>query len=263
MVKKKFYFPSLQLNMRNSKCIGEAASDVKPENSTIDITADIIDKLPIQSTTNDIQPSLILVEKDNFKNDLSSVFKKATDLSNNGGFSILHDGSDLFHQDEIKQAVINCGVQNEDLLNHSVNTSKDDVEAYLCNPRGVQICRDKYYVGMESNVVIYCVSDTYDYTSLRCHMMRAVSNLIAIYAFDKNLERRINFGSTKMHSQYLQCQNTMEQYAWKCDTCKRRVVCKNCAVGCHRGHQLTLMKLDGQNKHCACDKTNKCICENN
>ena len=236
-----FYLPTLSVNMRNSHEIAELSKAVKPESSFHKIKQDIIDILSTQkSSVLSTKPRVIPIEHRNLGNHLKQAIKMAIDGKKTNVF-LYNDRNRLkFNPDDIKKQLLECGIKEEDILCHSVdsNNTKEDIKAFLLNPDGILICQDECFIGMESYSVVYFVADTDSGSNLRCHLMRASSELDVVYAFGKDDFRHIDFASAIVLPQFMECDEVMEQLVWKCETCNNLDICKSCAILCHRGHHF-------------------------
>ena len=270
-----FYLPTLSVNMRNSGEIVELSKAVKTEDSKMfNVTKDVIEILSSKSTSVvSRKPRLIPIETQNLKTELKNVIKTAMDGKRANVF-LFNDRSRVrFHPDEIKSALLELGVQEEDILCHTLDstTSKDEMKAFLLNPKGVLICQDECFIGMESFSVVYFVADFDSDSNLRCHLMRASSELDIVYAFNKTMHKHIDFGTAAILPQFIKCDDVMEVgkskqvLVWKCsEPCKNDVpFCKSCAILCHSGHQINhhwIQMKKGDEMKCKCDKhSSRCM----
>ena len=105
------------------------------------------------------------------------------------------------------QYLVKSGINDDDILCHSLdsNNTKDDIKKFFFNPNGVLICQDECFIGMESHDIIYCVGDGNDYNNIRCHLMRATSDINIVYAYDKDENSHIVFSTSAIFPQFMQC----------------------------------------------------------
>ena len=95
--------------------------------------------------------------------------------------------------------------------------------------------------------------------------MRATSHLQMVYVFHKDSYYHMDFGSATISPQFMQCDHIMKVNAWKCKTCENNLMfCKNCVIGCHRGHEMKCMDVEydlkKDNVKCECNEKGKhCI----
>lgn len=258
-----FFLPTLNLNMRNSHEVGEIASAVKPEGNTdgYEITKDIIDISSTQkSTVTSTKPKLIPIEQSDLKNEFENVIKTAIDGQQQMNV-ILYTNQNDFNPDKIKSSLLKCGVKKEDIFCHSFdsNNTKQEMKTFLLNPNGVLICQDELFIGMEAHAITYCCRDRDYDKNIRCHLMRATSDLNIIYSFNKDYNEHIDFGTANILPQFIKCNNIMKSFAVKCLTCKNDImICKSCSIGCHRGHEVKFMNVINAKCECALNTSN-CI----
>ena len=143
---------------------------------------------------------------------------------------ILYTEKYHFNPDEIKSSLLKCGLKKEDIFCHSFdsNNTKQEMKTFLLNPNGVLICQDELFIGMEAHAITYCLSDQDYQKNIRCHLMRATSDLTILYSFDKDSYYHIDFGSATVSPQFIKCDKLIKSYAWKCLSCKNTIMCKPC-----------------------------------
>ena len=270
-----FYLPTLSVNMRNSGEIVELSKAVKTEDSKIyNVTKDVIEIL--SSKTSSVlsrKPRLIPIETQNLKKHLKNVIKMTMDGKRANVFLYNDRNGVRFDPDEIKSCLLELGVKEEDILCHSLDstTSKDEMKAFLLNSNGVLICQDECFIGMESFSVVYFVADFDSDSNLRCHLMRASSELDIVYAFNKTMHKHIDFGTAIVLPQFIECDDVLEVgkskqvLVWRClEPCNVDVsFCKSCAILCHSGHQMKycwVQSKRGEEMKCNCDKnSSRCL----
>lgn len=253
-----FFSPSLHLNMRNSCEVGELAQVVNYEGALGYKITEIIDILStVKSNVTSIKPQIIPIENSELKIRFDDVIKTAI---NGTKVNVVLYSSKHFDPKKIRASLIKCGVKSEDIFHHSLDTmenTKESMKEFLLNLNGVLICQDECFIGMEACSVVYCVDDFVYRKNLRCHLMRATSDLRVIYSFDKSNNSNIVFGTAPVSSQYIQCEDVMRNAVWICQTCgTNKVICKYCYISCHRGHQaerkFAAYELENDNVKCEC-----------
>ena len=261
-----FFSPKLHLNMRNSSEVGELAQIVNYKGALGYKITEIIDILStIKSNVTSIKPQIIPVEKEELNIRFDDVIKTA--INGTKVNVVLYSNKNRFDPKRIKASLIKCGIKSEDIFHHSLDTThntKEDMRKFLLNPNGVLICQDECFIGMEACSVVYCVDDFAHGKNLRCHLMRATSDIRVIYSFKKSNNSNIVFGTAPVSSQYVQCEDVMSKAIWICQTCEtNKIICKYCYISCHRGHQaerkFVAYELEKDNIKCECSlKSSTC-----
>ena len=275
-----FICPKLNMNMRNVKEISELAQVVEYRGATGFKISKVIDTLSCQSSiSTSTKPYIIPIESAKLNEQFDEVFDLAVDgtIPNAILFSSKY-GSSVYNLDiqKVRKALIRHGIKNEDIFHHSLtctpeNTkeeyknTKEDMKNFLLNPNGVLICETTLFIGMEAKSVLYFANDRHFRNSLRCHLMRATSDLKVIYTFDKMSNSNIVFGLAPVSSQFISCEKIIQKAAWICQTCEsHQIICKYCYISCHRGHQaerrFVLFEFKKEYVECECSlKSSTCI----
>ena len=286
-----FHIATLSANTRNSKQIGQLAQEVIDSNDRFPVNDAISISTVKTVTVNSIAPTLIPVHFNDKKKCLISAMlyalKLITKIVGNSKSVILHD--DLFNSKDIKNDLMSANEENKDNIyiypkyetENSTENGEEDFDKFIVNPKGVLITDEKFYVGMETQNVVYltrCI-----YSSVRCSFMRAVSNLVVIHLIE--YVANFTFGDASLDPHFLTCEENMKTNAYQCETCKKYkvkeiqtgddddencdpkllgqsinnelMVCKSCSVGCHQGHSLKKLNLKRDLK---CDLKSECLC---
>ena len=155
-----FFFPKLFMNMRNSREVTEVAKTFRSGYSYPYIT-DIIDSSKVwKSSICSYIPTLIPISNQDLDQNYSKLFDHATEK---GKLNVIlfHEDS-IFDEDKIKESIINCGVEEENVFVHTFASThtKEDIKNFLRNQRkGFLICQEDLFTGMEAKSVVYCVHD--------------------------------------------------------------------------------------------------------
>ena len=268
-----FICPKLNMNMRNVKEISELAQVVEYKGATGFKISKVIDTLSCQSSiSTSTKPYIIPIESAKLNEQFDEVFDVAVDgdIPNVILYSAKY-ASSVYNLDikRITKALVRHGVKNKDIFHHSLcgtpENTKEDIKNFLLNPKGVLICETTLFIGMEAKSVIYIANDRHFRNSLRCHLMRATSDLKVIYTFDKMSNGNIVFGLAPVSSQFISCEKTIQKAVWICQTCEsHQIICKYCYISCHRGHQaerkFVLFEFKKEYVECECSmKSSTCI----
>ena len=113
---------------------------------------------------------------------------------------ILFSSREEFDLEKIKDALLTCGVEEEDIFVHTFESkhTKEDIKTFLKNQYGFLICQDELFTGMEAKSVVYCVSDDDYVNCVRVNVMRACEKLNIVYCYNKDDSTFIDFRSAKM-----------------------------------------------------------------
>ena len=273
----EFSVPRMHLNMRNSREITQVGKTVKSESGGRKITK-IIDYLEVwKSSITSYLPTIFPVTEAALNEDYSKVIKHVTE---NGKVNIiLFSDESNFDVSKMKDALLECGVEEEDIFVHKFdsNNTKQDIKDFICKNRGVLICQDDLFTGMEAKWLLYCISDRDYEKNIRVNIMRACEKLHVLYQYKEDDDAFISFMSARMDPTFLkECDQEMVQCVWKCHTCqniskhnrdtdKREedfMFCKTCFVGCHIGHEMerksVVYDLQRQRVQCQCKKNYPC-----
>ena len=260
-----FCIPKLNLNMRNSREITEVAGTIKSEYANRKIT-NVIDSIKtLKSSITSYKPTLFPILKETLSKNYSKVIEHVTEKGKMR--VILFSNETHFDLKQIKNALLNCGVEEEDIFVHTFESkhTKEDIKTFLRNQNGFLICQDELFTGMEAKSVVYCISDNDYEKNVRVNVMRACEKLNIVYCYKKNYRAYIDFRSAKMDPTFMkECDKVMEDVAWKCVECEKIakhlrddekreedfVVCRTCCLGCHIGHEIELKLVN--NVTCPC-----------
>ena len=277
----EYFVPKMHLNMRNPREVVEVAKTIESKGHDRNITT-IIDILETwKSSITSYLPTIFPITEDTLNNSYSKVFKHVTEDGKMNVILITDEG----HYDckQIKKSLQECGVEEDDILIHTLqfNSSKVTVKNFIRKNRGVLICQDDLYSGMEAKWLCYCVSDRDWDRNLRTNILRACEKLNILYCYQDDDEAYNNFMSARMDPEFLvECSKTINKYAWKCLTCEmiakesndevliaksKLLKCKTCIVGCHVGHKFEKARnlkksVDMKKKKlkCSCKKHYPC-----
>ena len=210
-----FHIVGMSSNMRNAKQIAQLRVDRPGSGYKM---KQIIPCLPPTTVMGTI-PKIIQFDEINLKKHLGPAVYQALHLlskQNAKNCVILHD-NDLNSfvikktlMDELEKGVEKEGSE-DDFLN-KIKTHPDLIYVYpdyleepldqlefLNNPNYILVTHAKYFVGCEAPNVILCVSSSSPSLSVRCHLMRAVSNLIVIQMIGGGHDLTFN-GATVQHA---------------------------------------------------------------
>ena len=242
----RFYWPKMYTNMRNSREISEFTKGVQRSTSNI-MKKDLFDAS--ESRTSSVisrEPIVWPIKTEDLETRFDDLLSSA--LDENEINVILFTNEKNLSAQRIKQSLIKHGIDEENILIHSLNskTTKEEIRKFFMNPNGFLICQDECFIGMEAYGIIYCLGDEDASKSFRCHLMRATSELNIIYAVADN-PCHIDFGASSLLSpQFLECDKIMKTWANKCRQCDNEmVICKPCLIACHNGHMKK--RRNGQN----------------
>jgi len=255
----KFYSPNLTLNMRNPSEVGKLAKSMKSETGYSKIT-NVIQSLPTpKSSITSTKPILLPIPIMDLEHNYLNLFEKATEK---GEMKVmLIDSESNFDVKEIKKALLNCDIKEEDIFIHTLesNNTKEDIKEFLANENGFLICEAELFTGMEADSVVYCVSDDDFEKNVRVNVMRACSKLNIVYAYGKNVPYYIDFSSTTLDPTFMTgCDEEMEKIAFQCSKCEKKentfdndkkdedavIVCKSCFIRCHTGHNAKQVEVE-------------------
>ena len=130
----------MHLNVRNSREIVEVAKTVKSDRYERRITS-VIDILETwKSSITSFLPTIFPITKETLDNNYSKVFKHVTE-NGNGINVILVSSESEFDVQKIKESLLSCDVQEEDIFVHlfSSNNTKEDIKNFIRRNRGVLI----------------------------------------------------------------------------------------------------------------------------
>ena len=109
-----FFFPKLFMNMRNSREVTQVARTVKTDLNISRITS-VVDFQNIwKSSICSYIPTLIPISKENLDQNYSKLFEMATEKGKLN--IILFNEGGSFDLEEIKQAILDCGVDDEKIF---------------------------------------------------------------------------------------------------------------------------------------------------
>ena len=309
-----FEAPKLFMNMRNSREVTQAAKTVKSKYSKVLSKTEYVNHpwdSPTTKITNAINfsrdwkssicshiPTVIPILHEDLDQNYSRLFNIATEKGKLnvilGNFSLEKTGFSLktnplkvgtfdldrtFDLDKIKEAVVNCGVEEENIFIHTFDSkhTKEDMKEFLRNQYGFLICQEELYSGMEAKSVVYCL-DNHDYDirkskNVRATMTRACSQLNIISCYSKEKPNRFEFSSVKLDPTFIKgCDQTMDKYLFKClsESCKKTEqcnsdgsiwICASCSLGCHQSHRIEWAWIEMREKIWKTVKQNiKCQC---
>ena len=134
-------------------------------------------------------------------------------------------------------------------------SSKAFMKLFLDGQHNVLITRDIYITGLEAENLIYCSGgdkDEVSTASIRCNLMRAISNLIIVQVVQPD-GSMMEFVGTELESKFLRCHRN----AWRlrfCNTCQL-AICGSCRHGCHAEHYVSRKTIG---LGCKCDSYSNC-----
>jgi len=272
-----FYSPNLTLNMRNSSEVGNLAKSLKSSDRNEYKITNVIQSLPTpKSSITSPKPTLFPVLEKDLKQKFLELFEKATE---EGKINvILISSTNTFDVEPIKEALIECGIEEIDIFIHTFksNNSKEDIKEFLSKEKAFLICGDELFTGMEAHSILYCASDDDFNKNLRVHVMRACSKLNIVYSYETDIDGYIDFSGAKLDPTFMKgCDEEMERFAFQCLTCQKKksnnedekededdiFVCKSCLIGCHSGHDVKSRNVRSELKKdmLKCDCKTKCL----
>ena len=229
------HIANLSTNLRNTKDIGEVSRSVQTFSgyfANLKMTQHI-QPLPVKS--NDVKsskpPLLIPMRLKNRTKHLKQVIKRALERAkvSTQNVVIIYDCCSS-SSDEIRSSLVELG--EEEILIHpkkSKNESPESLIDYLKQPKGIYVVPFEFFVGMESNSLIYIINlqeDGNDFNaskSIRCNISRAVAQLSIIHEMrDASLfsprSNKILFQSTEVDPTFVECEKTILYTAFKCNS---------------------------------------------
>ena len=112
-----FYIPKLNLNMRNSREITEVAGTIKSEYVDMKIT-NVIDSIKtLKSSITSYKPTLFPILRKTLSKNYSKLIEHVTEKGRMR--LILFSSQEEFDLKKIKTALLNCGVEEEDIFVHT------------------------------------------------------------------------------------------------------------------------------------------------
>ena len=252
-----FFLPKFFMNMRNSREVTEVAKTVKTDSLYLPSKiTNIVDYLNVwKSSISSYIPTLVPISSDDLAKNYSILFEHATEKGKLNVILFREDSS--FNVKKIKKAVLNCGVEPENIFIHTFDSehTKEDIKAFLRNQRGFLICQEELFCGMEAKSVVYCLDEDLHYgfpDNVRVNLMRACSQLNIIFCYEKDKWSRIEFPKANLDPTFINgCEHVMKKFALKCITCEKIakelgrdedekdevLICKSCSLSCHHYHQ--------------------------
>lgn len=266
------HLASLSSNMRNTKDIETCAKTVQSvaTNYAIQKITKNIDSLPAKTNVTSTRPLHIPYFAHNHKQHFIKAISKALNemKDRHQSIVIMHNPL-LLSSKDIQKSLIECGEEENNILRHPQKRNNDNVERlkhYLRNPNGFYIVPQDNFVGMEAKSIIFFIgargdeTDIDNTTSIRCHILRAVSNLIIIQSLNINEygnKYMFVLDNVDVDPSFIQCQGEMKFDACKCKSndmhsksanptnvlehpnnyLQDKLICQSCMIWCHQDHK--------------------------
>ena len=220
------FIRSLNTNMRNTSEIGQVTKKAQFDNPGYiysKLTKNIQSLEARTQTSSSQKPTLILYLKNERGKYIQKVIQLALEKKNEETEAtvFMFDETEI-EIEEIKKILISCGEDPNKIVLHPEKSKKETTqqfEIFLKNPQGIYLVPQDCFTGTEARSVIFLLSEKDDHypTSVRCHLSRAISNLIVIQ------ELRINENSTnyllpsmEIKESFLKCSKETKEFAFKC-----------------------------------------------
>ena len=282
-----FYLPTLSNNLRNASEVFNMTEALKSKPIKT-INLDVKDSLGITTvamTIHSTTPKLIPIlseEQDKFLVDaiLFAVERTREEIGNQtSSFVILHD--EKFETNKIFNLIHSKKKREDEVFKYPPNQntlslSLDYLDGLMENKvHGLLVMRDKAFKGSESqNVVLLMSENAYNFSDMRCNMLRCISNLSIVQVMYES--EVIKFDKVRLYENFISCLKNCEIYMYQCQTCieeyqndcgeqnkKNVFICRSCKMknSCHPiDHQFKLLtvKRDLKRKRAKCG----CHCNN-
>ena len=264
--------------MRNTTDVGEVTKKAQYNGYGLNTLTKNIEALPVRNNVRSTRPLAIPYLKTNRKQHFREAIKMALKkIKQDGEALVVMFDPRKITMKEIKDCLLRNEVPEETITQHpekAKEESTEHLETFLKNPIGIYLVPQDCFTGCEANQVLYILSewdDIYDPSAIRCHISRAVSNLIMIHELEINEWRQNNylFPSMDVEKSFLACCKESEDIAFKChDHSKepnssggRIFVCKPCVIYCHRNcEERTSEHLGyGESETCSCASMTNCL----
>ena len=234
------HIASLSTNLRNTKNIGDVSRNAKSFNpwyAKAKMTKHI-QPLVTKSTdvTSSTPPLLIPMYRKHLEKHLKQALKRALERAKQStkNVVIIFDEislKNLFHvyepSNKIYRLLRACG--EETILIHPKKSRNEDPTPlinYLKQPKGIYVVPEDNFVGMESNSLIFILSQSGnnydDAKSIRCNISRAVAQLTIIMEMKEDSFRsssnKMLLDSTEVDPTFVECQKTINFCAFRCNS---------------------------------------------
>ena len=227
------HIASLSTNLRNTKSVGEVSRNAKAFNARFanNKMTQHIQPLVTKSTdvTSSTPPLLIPMYHKHREKHLKQALKRALERAKQSTKNVVIIFDERFlSSNKVYQSLLECG--EETILIHPDKSQNEDPTPlinYLKQPKGIYVVPEDNFVGMESNSVIFILSQSgenyiNDATSIRCNISRAVAQLTIIMEMEEDSlflrSNKILFHSTEVDPTFVECQKTSSYDAFKCNS---------------------------------------------
>ena len=299
LVNNGVFIRSLNTNMRNTSEVGQVTKKAQfdyPYSSYAKLTKNVQSLEARKQTSSTHKPTLIPY----LKNERGKYMQKAIQLAleknkEEADATVFMFDETEIRMEEIKNILISCGEDPNKIVLHPEKSKKEttqQLEDFLKNPQGIYLVPQDCFTGTEARSVIFLLSETKAYypTSVRCHLSRAISNLIVIQELVINeLQTNYLLPSMEMEESFLRCSKETKIHAFKCPaheskhatttTTKERrhgqpkinssfspvqedlFLCKPCWIVCHQHcEERTAENIGyGETKSCSCCSMTNCL----
>ena len=241
---KGFHLASLSSNMRCTKEISnveidrESGGSYQMKEYTSRLKSSVIGTLPIliPICTKDPKNGY---GRTNWTNAMKGIVQGNESLPNTDNWVILHDMT--IRSNQIKKQLKEAGM-SKDIRTYSDDqdepTNLEELKYFVENQNSVLIVESKLFTGCETANVIYLCNDSVgnEDSSLRCHLLRTVQNLVIIYLFNDDID--IKFKNICLDTKYLTCERKIYQndFMYNCLDCNLSNICSSCQFSCHQEH---------------------------
>ena len=274
------FIRSLTTNMRNTTEVGEVTRTAQFENpnSVYSKLTKNIEALPVLSNVRSSKPLVIPYLQSNRKIHFREAMKIALKKIKQGEepLVVMFDPREI-QMNKIKECLINNNVPEETITLHPDKMYRQEgtehLETFLKNPKGIYLVPQDCFTGCEAHHVLFILSERKDYgetTAIRCHISRAVSNLIVMHEIVINEHNETNYllSSVDVEKQFLACCKEPKQDAFKCQNHSKEsnssrwqtFICKACVIYCHRNcEERTVEWVAGNGRICSCASMTNCL----
>ena len=271
------FIRSLTSNMRNATEIGEVTRKAKFETGFSDVKlTKNIEALPVRSNVRSTRPLAIPYLKTNRKQHFRQAIKMALKKIKQDGEAlvVMFDPREI-QMKEIKDCLLRNGVPEETITLHpeKAKESTEHLEAFLKNPKGIYLVPQDCFTGCEAQHLIFILSEKHglaDTTAIRCHISRAVSNLIVIHelVINENYQTNYLLPSMDVEKSFMACCKESKEVAFECQTHSKEknssggetFVCKPCVIYCHQNcEERTIEMIYPRTEKCSCAAMTNCF----
>ena len=272
------FIRSLTSNMRNATEVGEVTRKAQFDSiHPYSKLSQNIEALPARSNVRSTKPWSIPYLKTNRKQHFRQAMKMALKKTKQDGEAIvvMFDPREI-QIEEIKKCLKRNEVPEETIILHPEKAKEEGtehLEAFLKNPKGIYLVPQDCFTGCEAHHLLFLLSERNDYadpSAIRCHISRAVSNLIVIHelVIDESFQTNYILPPMDVEKSFLACCKETKEWAFKCQNHSsesnssggQKFVCKPCAIYCHRNcEERTGERMVGRTEKCYCASITDCL----